>query len=160
MTHERVALGVDLHPAASGRPLFLAGVHFEGEAGLEGHSDGDVICHAIADALLGAATAGDLGEHFSDADASYAGISGPDLLRRAVDVVHENGFRPVRCDATLVAERPHIAPRREEMRMNLADALGVGVEEVSLKATRPEGLGLTGDGAGCIAVATVAPLQE
>jgi 2-C-methyl-D-erythritol 2,4-cyclodiphosphate synthase len=150
---------VDLHPSEAGRPLFLAGVRFEGEAGLAGHSDGDVVCHAVADALLGAGGLGDLGQHFPDTAPEFAGIGGLDLLARVVALLAERGLAPRSCDATLVASRPHIASRREEMRANLARTLRLDPSEVSVKATRPEGLGLTGDGAGCVAVATVVAVR-
>ena len=158
MTEMRIGLGVDLHPREAGRPLYLGGVRFDGEAGLAGHSDGDVLCHAVADALLGAAGLGDLGEHFPEADPSYEGIAGLDLLARVVALLAERDLVPKSCDFTLLAERPHIAGRREEIRRNLAAALALTLENVSVKATRPEGLGLSGDGAGCIAVASVAPI--
>lgn len=158
MTDLRIGLGVDLHPRELGRPLYLGGVRFEGEPGLAGHSDGDVLCHAVADALLGAAGLGDLGEHFPDTDPAYEGIAGLDLLARVVALLAERGLVPRGCDLTLVAERPHIADHREEIRRNLAAALALPLDEVSVKATRPEGLGLSGDGAGCIAVASVAPI--
>jgi 2-C-methyl-D-erythritol 2,4-cyclodiphosphate synthase len=158
VTEMRIGLGVDLHPREVGRPLYLGGVRFDGEAGLAGHSDGDVLCHAVADALLGAAGLGDLGEHFPEADPSYEGIAGLDLLARVVALLAERGLVPKGCDLTLLAERPHIAGRREEIRRNLAAALAITPENVSVKATRPEGLGLSGDGAGCIAVASVAPI--
>jgi len=133
-------------------------VRFEGETGLAGHSDGDVVCHALADALLGAGGLGDLGEHFPDTDPAYEGIAGLDLLARVVALLAERGLAPQTCDLTLLAERPHIAAHREEIRRNLAAALAVAPGAVSVKATRPEGLGLSGDGAGCVAVALVAPL--
>ena len=151
----RVGLGFDTHPRDDDRLLYLAGVLFSGEPGLSGHSDADVVCHAIGDALLGAAALGDLGEHFPDDDPAFAGLGGLDLLGRVVALLGGAGFVPVSCDATLIAERPHIAERRDEMRSNLAKTLGVEVDAVSLKATRPEGLGLAGDGAGCLAIATV-----
>jgi 2-C-methyl-D-erythritol 2,4-cyclodiphosphate synthase len=154
----RIGLGVDLHQREVGRPLYLGGVRFEGEPGLAGHSDGDVVCHALADAFLGAAGLGDLGEHFPDTDPGYEGIAGLDLLARVVALLAERGLVPVGCDLTLLAERPHIAGHRDEMRRNLAAALAVPLDGVSVKATRPEGLGLSGDGAGCIAVASVAPI--
>jgi 2-C-methyl-D-erythritol 2,4-cyclodiphosphate synthase len=155
----RVGLGVDIHPPGD-RPLFLGGARFEGEPGLAGHSDGDVICHALADALLGAAGLGDLGEHFPDTATEYEGIGGLDLLARVVAMLLERGLAPRGCDLTLLAERPHIAPRREEIRRNLGAALGLPLAGVSVKATRPEGLGLSGDGAACMAVAVVAPVSE
>ena len=112
MSETRVGLGVDLHPRGSGRPLLLAGVLFDGEEGLAGHSDGDVICHAVADAVLGAAGLGDLGEHFPDTDPAFEGIGGLDLLGRVVALAGEMDLRPEGCDATLLADRPHIAGRR------------------------------------------------
>lgn len=155
MVEQRYGLGFDAHPREVGRPLLLGGVRFEGEPGLAGHSDGDAVCHAVADALLGAVALGDVGEHFSETDPEVAGIAGLDLLARVVALLGERGAAPVSCDATVIAERPAVAPRRAEMRRNLAAALGIGVDRVSVKASRPEGLGLTGDGAGCIALAVV-----
>jgi 2-C-methyl-D-erythritol 2,4-cyclodiphosphate synthase len=157
VTETRVGIGFDLHGWDTGRPLYLGGVRFDGEPGLAGHSDGDVICHALGDALLGAAGLGDLGDHFPDSDLQYEGISGLDLLGAVVGKLSDAGLVPGRCDMTLVAERPHIAARRAELRANVVAALQVPVEAVSIKATRPEGLGLTGDGAGCMAIATVGP---
>jgi 2-C-methyl-D-erythritol 2,4-cyclodiphosphate synthase len=160
MTEVRIGLGIDLHARDSGRTLFLGGVRFDGEPGLAGHSDGDVVCHAVADALLGASGLGDLGEHFPDTDAALEGIAGLDLLARAVGLLTERGLSPRGCDLTILAERPRIAMFREELRRNLAAALAVSPDQVSVKATRPEGLGLTGDGAGCFAVVTVGPFTE
>jgi 2-C-methyl-D-erythritol 2,4-cyclodiphosphate synthase len=153
----RFGLGFDTHPRDEDRPLFLGGVHFEGEAGLAGHSDADVVCHALADALLGAAGLGDLGTHFLDGDAELEGIAGLDLLARTVEIVRAAGLAPMSCDAVVIAERPAVSHRREEMRVGLGRALGIPVERVSVKATRPEGLGLTGDGAGCLALAVLGP---
>ena len=160
MSGIRVGLGLDIHPSDPNRPLVLGGVRFEGEPGLAGHSDGDVVCHAAADALLGAAGLGDIGEHFPDTDPTYRGIAGPEVLKRVVAMLAGAGFTPSRCDLTVVAERPPIAPRRPEIRAALATALGVPEEAVSVKATRPEGLGLTGDGAACLAIATVVPADR
>jgi 2-C-methyl-D-erythritol 2,4-cyclodiphosphate synthase len=151
----RVGLGFDVHPRAPGRELRLAGVLFEGEDGLAGHSDGDAVCHALADALLGAAGLGDVGEHFPDTDPAMAGIGGLDLLARTVALVREAGLAPSSCDLTVICERPAIAPAREEVRIRLAEALDLTVGRVSVKATRPEGLGLSGDGVGCLAVAVL-----
>ncbi|MDH4111654.1 MAG: 2-C-methyl-D-erythritol 2,4-cyclodiphosphate synthase [Actinomycetota bacterium] len=152
----RVGIGVDLHRWASdGRELWLGGVLFEGERGLVGHSDGDAICHALADALLGAAALGDVGQHFPDDDQSIAGISGMSLLGRTVHIVRSAGFSPRSCDATVICDHPVIAPRREELRSCLARALELPIDAVSVKATRPEGLGLAGDGVGCMAVAVL-----
>lgn len=155
----RVGLGIDLHPRDPARQLFLGGVLFEGAPGLAAHSDGDAVCHALADALLGAAGQGDLGMHFPDTDPAFEAIAGLDLLARTVLILRDAGFAPRQCDLTVLAEHPAISPHREEIRRNLAETLGVAPAMVSVKATRPEGLGLTGDGAGCLAVATVGPAQ-
>lgn len=157
VTEPRIGLGFDVHRFDAGRSLRLGGVELEGEPGLAGHSDGDVVCHAIADALLGAAALGDLGEHFPDTDPSFAGIAGPELLARALEKVREAGHACGSVDLTVIAERPGIAPVRDAMRANIARVLGVPEGRVSIKATRPEGLGLTGDGIGCIALAVVNP---
>lgn len=156
MAEQRFGLGFDVHPREIGRPMLLGGVRFEGEPGLSGHSDADVVCHAVADALLGAAGLGDIGEHFPEGDPEVAGIGGLDLLARTVAAVRDRGLVPWSADVTVVAERPAIAPHREEMRRNLAAALGVPVDRVSVKGSRPEGLGLSGDGAACIALAVLA----
>lgn len=160
MSEVRVGLGFDVHPRQEGRPLNLAGVRFNGEPGLAGHSDGDVVCHSVASALLGAAALGDLGDHFPDTDAAFEGIAGLDLLGRVVSMLSGEGLAPSSCDLTVIADRPRIGPRREEMRRSLADTLAIRIEHVSVKATRPEGLGLSGDGAGCLAVVTVAPTPQ
>ena len=155
MTESRTGIGFDVHPRAAGRPLMLAGVQFEGEVGLAGHSDGDAVCHAMADAMLGAAALGDVGEHFPDTDPKVAGIEGMDLLARVVAKIRVRGLAPFSVDVTVVADRPAVAPVREEMRRNLAATLGVAVDRVSVKATVPEGLGLSGEGVGCIALAVL-----
>ena len=155
MPTPRVGLGFDVHPRDDGRELWLGGVRFDGEAGLAGHSDGDAVCHALADALLGAAGLGDVGEHFPEGDPAVAGIAGLELLRRTGSLVAAAGLRPASCDVTVICERPAIAPRREEMRAALAGALDLEVAAVSVKATRPEGLGLSGDGVGCLALAVL-----
>jgi 2-C-methyl-D-erythritol 2,4-cyclodiphosphate synthase len=151
----RSGLGFDAHRFATGRELWLGGVHFDGEDGLMGHSDGDAVCHAVADALLGASALGDVGEHFPDDDPAHEGLRGPDLLGRVVGLLADAGFSPSSCDVTVVCDRPAIAPRRHEIRASLAETLSIGVDRVSVKATRPEGLGLAGDGIGCLAVAVV-----
>ena len=155
MPAPRVGLGFDVHTRDDGRELWLGGVRFDGEPGLAGHSDGDAVCHALADALLGAAGLGDVGEHFPEDDPAFAGIAGLELLRRAGSLVAAAGLRPASCDVTVICERPAIAPRREDMRAALAGALDLEVVAVSVKATRPEGLGLSGDGAGCLALAVL-----
>lgn len=155
MSGLRFGLGFDAHPRDEGRSLVLGGVAFEDHPGLGGHSDGDVVCHALADALLGAAALGDMGTHFPEEDPSLAGIAGPELLRRTVAMLGERGLVPASCDVVVIADRPALAPHRDRMREALGGALGVDLEHVSVKATRPEGLGLAGDGAGCLALAVV-----
>lgn len=155
MTDVRVGLGFDAHPPDPSRTLWLGGLRFEDEPGLEGHSDADVVCHALADALLGAAALGDLGEHFPEDAPATAGIGGLDLLARTVGLVGDAGYAPDSCDLVVVAERPRLAARRAEMRRALAEVLRVSESRVSVKATRPEGLGLRGEGTGCLAVAVV-----
>jgi 2-C-methyl-D-erythritol 2,4-cyclodiphosphate synthase len=156
MAEPRSGLGFDVHRFSEDRALWLGGVRFEGEDGLVGHSDGDVVCHAVADALLGAAALGDLGQHFPDTAAGTAGIEGRALLRDVVAKVVMAGYVPTSVDATVICDRPAIDPRRAEMREELASCLRVGVDRVSVKATRPEGLGLAGDGVGCLAIAVIA----
>lgn len=156
MTEPLVGLGFDVHAFAPGRPLILGGVRFDAVEGLVGQSDGDVVCHALADALLGAAALGDVGEHFPDTDPAFAGIGGLDLLGRVVGVVATAGAHAVSADLTVIADRPSIAPVRDAMRRALCGTLGVPTERVSVKATRPEGLGLTGDGIGCLALVVLA----
>ena len=155
MGEQRFGLGFDAHPFGVGRTLFLGGVRFDGEPGLTGHSDGDAVCHAVADALLGAATLGDVGEHFREDDERMEGIGGLDLLARTVAKVRVRGLAPWSADVTVLAERPAIAAVRDEIRRNLASTLNVPIERLSVKATRPEGLGLSGDGVGCLALAVL-----
>jgi 2-C-methyl-D-erythritol 2,4-cyclodiphosphate synthase len=149
----RFGLGFDVHASGEARPLMLGGVPFEEEPRLEGHSDADVVCHAVADAFLGAAAQGDLGAHFPDDDPDIAGLGGLDLLGRVVRLIRNLGFHPASCDVVVLADRPAIAPRRDEIRGNLAGVLGVPMDRISVKATRPEGMGLTGAGAACFALA-------
>jgi 2-C-methyl-D-erythritol 2,4-cyclodiphosphate synthase len=132
--------------------MWLGGLRFDGVDGLAGHSDGDAVCHATADALLGAAALGDVGSHFPETDPALAGIGGTELLGRVALLVRDAGFEVASCDLTVICERPAIAPRRDEMRARLAEPLGIVPEQISVKATRPEGLGLAGDGAGCLAL--------
>ncbi len=156
MSGVTVGIGLDVHSHAEGRALYLGGVLFEGEPGLLGHSDGDVICHALCDALLGAAALGDLGEHFPDTDPAHRGVGGLELLAKVFAMLRERDLHPASCDLTFIGDRPVVSPRRDEMRRNIAGVLQLDVGRVSVKATRPEGLGLSGDGAGCLAVAAVA----
>ena len=144
----RVGNGVDVHRLVSGRELVLGGVQIPFEKGLIGHSDADVLSHAIGDALLGAAGMGDLGSHFPDDDPELEGISSLVILGRIRRMVHDAGFRIGHVDATVIAQAPKLAPFRERMCANIADALGVDAGSVNIKATTTEGLGLFGRGEG------------
>jgi 2-C-methyl-D-erythritol 2,4-cyclodiphosphate synthase len=151
-----VGQGFDVHPFSDDpdRPLVLGGVTFAGERGLAGHSDADVISHAVTDALLGAAGLGDIGEHFPDTDATFAGADSVELLRRAVADVRAAGWTPGNVDCTVVLDAPKLAPRRDDLQARLTDAVGA---PVTVKGKRPEGLGALGRGEGiaCFAVAVV-----
>ena len=149
----RIGSGYDIHPVESGRPLVLGGVRIDHETGLAGHSDADVLTHAIIDALLGAAALGDIGQHFPPDDPRYRDADSVDLLRRAVVLVAGAGYRVVNVDATVVAEQPRLAPHIESMRAALAGALGVDVGSVSVKATTADRLGAVGRGEGIAALA-------
>jgi 2-C-methyl-D-erythritol 2,4-cyclodiphosphate synthase len=155
----RVGIGVDAHAFAADAPLVLGGVELSGEVGLAGHSDGDVIAHALTDALLGAAGLGDLGAFFPSSDPQWEGASSLLLLERAYGSVREAGFELVNADCVLVGERPRIAERRGEMEERLAAALGVEPGRVSVRATTTDGLGFTGRGEG-LAAHAVALLAE
>jgi 2-C-methyl-D-erythritol 2,4-cyclodiphosphate synthase len=147
----RAGIGYDIHAKAAGRPLVLGGVRFESDWGLEGHSDADVIAHAIGDALLGAMSLGDLGEHFPPGDPAWKDASSLDLLRRIHALVAARGGRIVNVDASVVAEAPKLAPRRAEMCAAIARALGLAEAQVSVKATTHERLGALGRGEGIAA---------
>jgi 2-C-methyl-D-erythritol 2,4-cyclodiphosphate synthase len=151
----RVGLGFDLHPLVPGRPLVLGGVTVPSEVGLGGHSDADVLAHAVGEALLGALALGDLGRHFPDTDARYAGVSSLSLLASVIELVRARGGRLVNVDATVLAQAPRLAPLLPEMAKRLADTLGIPVEAVSVKAKSPEGLGLLGRKEGMAAMAVV-----
>ena len=151
----RVGLGFDLHPVTADRPLLLGGVKVPAEFGLGGHSDADVLAHAIGEALLGALALGDLGRHFPDTDPRYQRISSLVLLRHVLALVGARGGRVVNVDATVLAEAPRLAPFLPEMAKRLADAMGLPAESVSVKAKSPEGLGLLGRGEGIAAMAVV-----
>ena len=144
MSDLRVGLGVDAHVLSPDVPLVLAGIEFPGEPGLVGHSDGDVLAHALVDALLGAAGLGDIGSLFPSDDERWDGAVSVDLLAEAYGVVRTEGWSLVNADCILVGERPRIAPRREEMRARLAAALGVDAAQVTVRATTTDGLGFTG----------------
>ena len=151
----RVGLGYDAHRLVAGRPLILGGVEIPHAQGLLGHSDADVLAHAIGDALLGAVGAGDLGTHFPDKDPAYEGISSLILLERIMLIVRDRGFQPVNVDATLVAQEPRLAPHIPAMQANLAPILGLTPADVNLKATTTEHLGFAGRGEGMAAYAVV-----
>jgi 2-C-methyl-D-erythritol 2,4-cyclodiphosphate synthase len=150
-------IGYDCHQFAAGRRLVLGGVEIPHERGLAGHSDADVLVHAIIDALLGAAAMGDIGEHFPDTDERYRDASSIDLLRDVVAQLADRGLTIGNVDATVVIERPKLAPARAEIRASLAAALGLPLERVSVKATRGEGMGFVGreEGVAALAVATL-----
>lgn len=151
MTELRVGIGVDAHALSGELPLVLAGVEFPGEPGLVGHSDGDVIAHALIDAILGAAGVGDIGELFPSSDARFIDASSLRLLEDAYRAVREAGFELVNADCILVGERPRIAGSRREMAARLAGAIGVGPDRITVRATTTDGLGFTGRGEGLAA---------
>ena len=151
----RVGFGFDLHPLAHGRPLVLGGVTVDFDRGLAGHSDADVLSHAVGEALLGALALGDLGRHFPDTDPRYRGISSLRLLRNVIDLVTARGGRLVNVDATVLAQAPRLSPLLPEMAKRLAETLGLEVDRVSVKAKSPEGLGLVGRQEGMAAMAVV-----
>jgi len=151
VTDLRVGIGVDAHAFSEDARLVLAGVEVPGEAGLAGHSDGDVIAHALVDALLGAAGLGDIGAFFPSGDPRWEGASSLLLLERAYEAVREAGFELVNADCVLVGERPRIAERRREMEERVAGALGVEPGRLSVRATTTDGLGFTGRGEGLAA---------
>jgi 2-C-methyl-D-erythritol 2,4-cyclodiphosphate synthase len=151
----RVGLGYDAHRLVAGRPLILGGVEIPYALGLLGHSDADVLSHAIGDALLGAVGAGDLGTHFPDKDPAYEGISSLILLERIMQIVRDRGFAPMNVDATIVAQQPRLAPHIPMMQTNLAPILGLTPAEVNVKATTTELMGFAGRGEGMGAYAVV-----
>lgn len=153
MTNFRIGQGYDVHRLTEGRDLVLGGVQIPYERGLLGHSDADVLTHAVMDALLGAAKLGDIGEQFPDSDSAFAGISSMILLRRVGELLRKAGYAVVNVDATLVAQAPKIAPYKAQMAENLAAALGIEPDRVNVKATTEERLGFTGDGSGMSAQA-------
>lgn len=136
----RIGIGYDIHRLVEGRKLVLGGIEIPFERGLLGHSDSDVLTHAICDALLGAAALGDIGTHFPDKDPRWAGASSLDLLRQVVELLTKQGFRVTNVDATVMAERPTLRPHVDSMRERLASALGVRADQVSVKAKTSEGL--------------------
>ena len=154
----RVGLGYDVHKLVEGRELILGGVQIPYEKGLLGHSDADVLLHAIMDALLGAAALGDIGKHFPDTDPKYKGISSIKLLEYVRELIDDELYVVGNIDATIIAQRPKMAPYIEQMRKNVADALAIEVNQVNIKATTEEGLGFTGSGEG-ISAQAIASLE-
>ena len=149
----RVGTGYDVHRLTENRKLILGGVEIPYEKGLLGHSDADVLVHAIMDAILGAAALGDIGKHFPDNDQNYKDISSIILLKKVASIIRENGYTIGNIDSTIVAQRPKVGPFIEQMRETIASALEIDVSKVSVKATTEEGLGFTGEGLGIAAQA-------
>lgn len=155
MTNLRIGHGYDVHRLVEGRKLIIGGVDIPWEKGLLGHSDADVLIHAVMDALTGAARLGDIGKLFPDTDPAYAGISSVKLLAHVGKLLGEKGFAVVNIDCVLLAQAPKVGPYRAQMAQNMADALEIDVEQINVKATTEEGLGFTGDGSGMAAHAVV-----
>ena len=155
MTNLRIGHGYDVHRLVEGRRLILGGVDIPWEKGLLGHSDADVLVHAVMDALSGAAHLGDIGKLFPDTDPAYAGISSVKLLTEVGRMLKKKGYTVVNIDTTLLAQAPKVGLYRQEMALNIANALHIEVEQVNIKATTEEGLGFTGDGSGMAAHAVV-----
>lgn len=149
----RIGMGYDVHKLVNDRKLIIGGVEIPYEKGLLGHSDADVLLHAIMDALLGAAALGDIGKHFPDTDPQYKGISSIKLMEQVGKLLEENFFLIENIDATIIAQAPKMRPHIDTMRKNIADALGITIEQVNVKATTEEGLGFTGSGEGISAQA-------
>lgn len=156
----RIGFGNDVHRLVRGRPLVLGGVPIEADFGLEGHSDADVLTHAVMDAVLGAVGKGDIGRHFPDTDPSFKDARSLELLRRVEEIMRGEGFRLNNLDATVVAQRPRLAPHIPEMEKRLAAALGASPERVNVKATTTEGLGYCGRGEGMEAFAVASLIGE
>ena len=155
----RIGMGYDVHKLVEDRKLILGGVDIPYEKGLLGHSDADVVVHAIMDALLGAAALGDIGKHFPDTDDRYKGISSIKLLHHVGELLRENNFKIGNIDATIICQKPKLAPFRDEMVKNVAKALNIEESRVCIKATTEEGLGFTGEGLG-ISSQAIALLEE
>jgi 2-C-methyl-D-erythritol 2,4-cyclodiphosphate synthase len=158
----RTGIGWDSHPFATGRPLILGGIDIPHEEGLDGHSDADVLAHAIIDALLGAAGVGDIGQHFPDSDERYRDADSMELLRTVVVFLGEHDFAIRHVDATVIMERPRLAPYRDAIRERLAEELRIGLGNVNVKASTGEGMGFVGRGEGvaALAVATLERVAE
>ena len=149
----RIGMGYDVHRLVEGREMVIGGVKIPYEKGLLGHSDADVLLHAISDALLGAAALGDIGKHFPDSDPAYKGISSLILLQKVGELLAESGYLIENIDSTIIAQAPKMRPHIDTMRQNIADALELNVNQVNVKATTEEGLGFTGTGEGISAQA-------
>jgi 2-C-methyl-D-erythritol 2,4-cyclodiphosphate synthase len=149
----RIGMGYDVHRLTEGRDLIIGGVNIPYEKGLLGHSDADVLLHAIMDALLGAAALGDIGQHFPDTDPKYKGISSLALLSYVGKLLEDHNYIIGNIDATIIAQKPKLSPYREDMRQNIASALGIEMDQINVKATTEEGLGFTGNGEGMSAQA-------
>lgn len=160
MSIPRIGQGYDVHRLVEGRPLILGGVSIPWEKGLLGHSDADVVLHALMDALLGAAALGDIGHLFPDTSPAYEGADSRVLLRKVGQVLEENGFQVGNVDVTLIAQKPKVAPYICQMRANIAADLGIPVDAVSVKATTEERLGFTGDGSGMAAQAAALVFRD
>ena len=158
----RIGHGYDVHKLTEGRRLILGGVDIPHDRGLLGHSDADVLTHAVMDALLGAVALGDIGQHFPDTDPRYSGADSLQLLRHVVELISAHGFRVGNVDATILAQAPKLVPHIPAMREKLADAMGVAPSQVSVKATTEEGLGFTGqrEGIAAHAVALLCSISE
>lgn len=144
----RIGHGYDVHRLVDGRMLILGGIHISYEKGLLGHSDADVLVHAIMDALLGAAALGDIGKHFPDSDDSYKNADSIELLKKVIELISEKGYVIENIDSTVIAQAPKLAPFIEKMRENIASACKIDIEQVNVKATTEEKLGFTGEGLG------------
>lgn len=155
----KIGIGYDVHKLVYGRKLILGGVEIPYEKGLDGHSDADVLCHAIGDAILGAAKLGDIGQHFPDTDPKYKDANSLKLLNEIAKIVNKKGFTVIDVDSVVIAQAPKLAPLRDKMRENIASVLGIAVENVGVKATTTEGLGPEGRGEG-ISAQAVALLSE
>lgn len=155
----RIGQGYDVHPLVEGRPLILGGERIPYDRGLVGHSDADVVLHALGDALLGAASLGDIGEHFPPDDPKWKGADSTDLLVRIYNLITVAGYRVVNCDLTVIAQEPSLHPYKDSIRDRIADLLGVESSDVAIKATSHEGLGALGRGEGIAALA-VALLEK
>ena len=145
MANLRIGHGYDVHKLVEGRKLILGGVEIEHTVGLLGHSDADVLVHAVMDALLGAAALGDIGKHFPDTDEKYRGADSLKLLERVAELLDEHGYRPSNIDATVIAQKPKLAPHIQKMRENIAKTLGLTIDDVNVKATTTEKLGFEGE---------------